>query len=388
MRLLADSPSMEFLRREAKDLLNVLRETDGAASLADAQRAIAEEYGYRTWSDLKTEVDRRRLETPRAPDGLGEGVSSAFGLGTLTGPPTAIRYEYMGRRWALETDRGRFVVRPVFDWIDDSQAEVAVDLQERARGAGVLSPVPVRTPDGGLVRRVLDQSWRVDEWIDLGPMPVEPVPADVARRAGGVLAAVHEVAPPTERPIQGQWVSPADRPTEETWRALLDRVRASGLSWADQLAAMSPTVLELSAVAAEPPRDGVVISNRDIGVEQVRIGPGGELVIMHWDFAGPMAPVWELATTLFHWTQGGTNLAAARALSAGYSDRRGHLPSLTLESFSSVITGWLTWLLHRAWEASDPEPSEKRDFAERTVGELLDAPLTISKLNALLGVVS
>jgi hypothetical protein len=160
------------------------------------------------------------------------------------------------------------------------------------------------------------------------------------------------------------------------------------MSWADQLAALSPTIAGLSAVTAEPPRDGVVISNCDIGVEQVRIGRGGELVVMHWDFSGPMAPAWELATTLFHWSQGGTNLEAARALASGYHARRGRLPALTLDSFSSVITGWLTWLLHRAWEASDPEPSEKRGFAERTVGEVLDAPLTITKLNALVGAVS
>ena len=47
-RLLADSPSMEFLRQEAKDLLSVVRESDGRATLADAQRAIAEEY-ERLW---------------------------------------------------------------------------------------------------------------------------------------------------------------------------------------------------------------------------------------------------------------------------------------------------------------------------------------------------
>lgn len=388
MRLLADCPNMEFLRQEAKDLLNVLRESDEGATLADAQRAIAEEYGFRTWSDLKGEVDRRRSEVPRAPEGLAEGVAAEFGLGAVTAPMTPIRYEYMGRRWDLQSERGRFVVRPVFDWIDDAQAEVAVDLQERARKVGVRSPVPVRTPDGGLVRRVLDQSWRVDEWMDLGPTPVEPVPSHIAHRAGATLAAIHEVAPPTDRPIQGPWVSPADRPTEERWAALLDRVRAAGVQWTDELAALCRPIEELSTVTAEPPNDSIVISNCDIGVEQVRMGPGGELVVMHWDFSGPMVPEWELATTLFHWTQGGANLESASALSNGYRERRGHLPSLALGSFSSVITGWLTWLLHRAWEASDPVPSEKRDFADRTVAEVLEEPLTVDKLQALIDAVS
>jgi len=194
MRTLTDTPSIEFLRQEAKDVLNVLRESDAAATLADAQRAIAEEYGFRTWSDLKAEVDRRRKEVPGAPDGLAEGIAAAFGLGAVTAPLTPIRYEYMGRRWELQTARGRFVVRPVFDWIDDAQAEVAVDLQERARAAGVRSPVPVRAGDGGLVRRVHDRSWRVEEWMDLGPTPVEPVATDVARRFAGGPADPRTVA--------------------------------------------------------------------------------------------------------------------------------------------------------------------------------------------------
>jgi Ser/Thr protein kinase RdoA (MazF antagonist) len=378
---------MDFLRQEAKDLLHVLRESDEGASLAHAQRAIAEEYGFRTWNDLKADVERRREEVPRPPAGLAEGVASGYGLGAVTAPMIPIRYAYMGRRWELHTERGRFVVRPVFDWIDDRQAEVAVDLQERARAAGVRSPVPVRAPDGGLVRRVLDRSWRVEQWIDVGPVPVEPVQAAVARRAGMLLAAVHEVAPATDRPIQGQWVSPTDRPNEDDWQALLDRARNADMPWTGQLAALAPTISELSAVTAEPPADSIVITNCDIGVEHVRLGPGGDLVVMHWDFAGPMAPEWELATMLFHWTQAGSNLEAAQALSAGYRERRAPARPLTLGSFSSVITGWLTWLHHRAWEAADPQPSEQREFAARTLAEVLAEPLTVARLNGLVGAV-
>src|SRR5688500_9140586 len=111
MRMLADNPSIEFLRREAKDLLGALRESDASATLADAQRAIAEMYGFRTWSDLKAEVDRRREALPEAPAGLAEGVSESFGLGAVKSI-APIRYEYMGRRWCLETERARFMVSP------------------------------------------------------------------------------------------------------------------------------------------------------------------------------------------------------------------------------------------------------------------------------------
>src|SRR5687768_12562401 len=83
MRLLADNPSMEYLRQEAKDLLSSLRESDDKVTLADAQRATAELYGFRTWSELKADVERRREALPEAPEGLAAGVAEAFGLGKV-----------------------------------------------------------------------------------------------------------------------------------------------------------------------------------------------------------------------------------------------------------------------------------------------------------------
>ena len=58
-------------------------------------------------------------------------------------------------------------------------------------------------------------------------------------------------------------------------------------------------------------------------------------------------------------------------------------PSGSGRESDTAITGWLTWLLHRAWEAADPEPSEGRDFAERTLRETLDHPLSLAKLGAM-----
>jgi hypothetical protein len=383
MRLLADNPSIDFLRREAKDVLESLRESQPSATLATAQQATAEEYGFRTWAELKAEVERRRQATPDAPPALAEGLSDAFGLGPVQAPMTPVRYEYMGRRWILETAGGRFVVSPVFDWIDDSQAELAVDLQERARAVGVRSPVSRRSPDGGLVRRVCDQSWRLYEWTDLGPSPVEPVAGAIAERVGAVLAAVHEVAPATDRPIQGQWVSATDRPSAEVWAGLRERARAAGCSWVDELIGLAPALEELSSIATEAVPETVVITHRNLQIGGVRLGPGDDIVLTHWDFTGPMVPAWELATTLLHWSNSAANPEAIRGLLRGYRERRGSVPALTLESFGPVITGWLTWVLHRAWEAADPDPSERRAFAERTLRETIDNPLSVAKLEAV-----
>jgi hypothetical protein len=50
--MLPDSPSLDYLRRQPKDMLVGMRETRPSASLADAQAALARKYGFRTWPEL------------------------------------------------------------------------------------------------------------------------------------------------------------------------------------------------------------------------------------------------------------------------------------------------------------------------------------------------
>jgi hypothetical protein len=50
-------PSLEWLRKAAKDLLDELRATEPDAQLADAQLAIARREGFPSWRALKTHVD-------------------------------------------------------------------------------------------------------------------------------------------------------------------------------------------------------------------------------------------------------------------------------------------------------------------------------------------
>ena len=48
-RALPDRPNLEYLKNEAKDLLDGLRRADPAAQLADAQYALSREYGFASW---------------------------------------------------------------------------------------------------------------------------------------------------------------------------------------------------------------------------------------------------------------------------------------------------------------------------------------------------
>jgi ankyrin repeat protein len=58
---LPDRASYEYLKKLAKERLTALRTAHPAARLADAQLAIAREYGFPSWRALKAELDRRQL---------------------------------------------------------------------------------------------------------------------------------------------------------------------------------------------------------------------------------------------------------------------------------------------------------------------------------------
>ena len=384
MRILPDTPSVDFLRQEAKDLLVALRESNPTASLADAQRLLAEQYGFRLWTDLKAEAERRRAEAPAGDPALADALATAFGLGEVSGPMLPISYEYMGRKWCLETTKGRFIAGPVFEWIDDRQAEVAATLREAARAAGVSAPKVVRAADGGLVKQVEGQSWRVDEWTEFGPKPMLPVRAAVARKVGEVLATLHDVAVPTDQPMG--WFLTHRKPDAD-WQELLARARAARAGWAEELAGLMPAIVELRAVNADAVPGEHIVSIGDFMPEAVRMGKGDDLVVVHWEFAGPQVPAWELAYVLVHWVvQPEINVPGALALADGYRSRAGAFPKLDLGSFNVYITAWLNWTFNQFCEATNPESAEAAEFSEREIRDLLADPLSTAKLERLIEV--
>jgi len=56
-RNLPPHPNLEHLKKQAKDLLHDLKQRDPALKLADAQHAIAREYGFASWPKLKAYVE-------------------------------------------------------------------------------------------------------------------------------------------------------------------------------------------------------------------------------------------------------------------------------------------------------------------------------------------
>jgi Ser/Thr protein kinase RdoA (MazF antagonist) len=371
MRTLPDNPSLDHLRQQAKDLLTGLRDCDPTASLADAQASLARQYGFPTWTELKAEVERLRDRGDVADAEVARTVAQRFGLGEVTGPMRSlVPADHSGRPYRLETDRGRFVVRTMDDWIPIVDAETDVALQERAAAAGVALPSPVRGRDGAVVAEVADHRWRCYRWRHSGPPLAAPVSAVHTRAAGGILATVHRLALPVDR------VSPwhAMRLSRRSWPELVAAARARGAGWAEVLAGRVPAMADLDTLAAAAPAADPVLCHNALGPSEVRLGPGGQLVVFNWERAGGQPPAWELADVLLHWTvdpDGEVNAAAARALVEGYREVAGGLPALDINAFSGAATSMVNYLSGEVGRALSATAEEERRHADRSVRHVL-----------------
>ena len=63
-RQLPAQPNLEHLKNQAKDLLDDLRGRNPSAKLADAQHAVAREYGFVNWAALKAHVEAAPARNP------------------------------------------------------------------------------------------------------------------------------------------------------------------------------------------------------------------------------------------------------------------------------------------------------------------------------------
>lgn len=370
MRRLPDNPDMSHLRRQAKDLLAGLKDSDPDLTLATAQASLAGQYGFASWTELKAEVDRRQGDAAIADPGLASEIAHRYGLGRVTAPMRSMAPpDDMGRQWALRTDLGRWAVRTMDSWIPIVDAESDVALQQAAAEAGVALPSAVRSRDGRIIESVGGHDWRVYEWQHSGPPLVAPVPAAVACRIGEILATVHGLRLPVDRISPWHAWLLGDTP----WSELVAAAREQDRDWAHDLRHLVPALGELARVGHEATPAAPVLCHNTLGPANVRFGGAGRLIVFDWEHAGGQPPAWELGDALTHWAvnpDGTVNAAGVRAMLSGYESVAGQLPPLELAMFAGAATSLGNHLFEEVTTALRASP-DTGDDANRSVRHLL-----------------
>jgi hypothetical protein len=371
MKTLPNNPNLDHLRRQAKDLLAGLRDSDPDASLADAQASLAEQYGFRTWTDLKAEVDRLRGRVDVAAPTLARQIAARFGLGEVNEPMRSVSPpDEIGRRWLLRTDRGRWAARTVDDVFPVTDGEENTRFQETAARAGVWLPAPVRSVAGAPVEEIEGSQWRVYEWLHSGPPLAAPVSARITRAVGEILATMHALRVPADGICQWN----AQLLSTTSWARLAQLAADKDADWSAVLAAQVPTLVELEAIGDGAATAEPVLCHNNLNPANVRLGPGGRLIVVGWEHASGLPPEWELAAALVSWAVdpgGGINTAGARALVAGYRARAGARPALCLDSFRGAAIGLLNYVAGQVHQALHASAGDDRRYADRSVRHLL-----------------
>jgi Phosphotransferase enzyme family len=134
-----------------------------------------------------------------ADPALAQQIATRFGLGGVVGQMRSVsRPDEMGRRWLLETDRGRWAPRTVDDVFPVTDGEDNARFQEAAAQAGVTVPASVRSGSGAVVEVIAGSRWRVYEWLQSGPPLAAPVNATITHAVGEILATIHGLRVPVD----------------------------------------------------------------------------------------------------------------------------------------------------------------------------------------------
>lgn len=387
MKTLPDSPSLQHLRQQAKDVLPHLRAVHPGATLSEAQAHVAHQYGFRTWPDLKVEVDRRSASdtAPALDDGAAAELAAVFDLGEPSGPLVPLIRQWAGHAWTLTTDRGTWTARRLFGPFYEANLETDARMAERAAADGIVTSVPVRSVSGNLAETVGEARWRVFRAPPVGPDPSMPADPRYAAAAGRILGRVHGWRLSPQGPVT-TWVSEV-RP-EAAWRRLQEKADEAGKPWADGLAEAIPTIVDTYSLVE--PLDSAGETVLSAGHFAFCTVGADDLAVMGWDHASAMPTRWEFGQNLAGWSEGvlgRVNGAAARAFLAGYAQTNGVPDRLDLGVFSSAVCTAGSWLMSRVRIALFEQDAKARELADRAVPWLLDDPPARLHFEAVLAAV-
>jgi ankyrin repeat protein len=192
-------PNLEWLRKSAKDRLAAMRRAHPDVCLADAQRALAREYGFASWRALKARIESVTTSPAVAPPVTSEDSARFLELvaagrvdelkAMIAGAPSMVNtagpHPYWGGRpqpLHVAIERGRF---DVIALLLDAGADVDGTNHEYDRWSPLMIAAGRPEIVAELVRRgariglaealILGDDERLDASLSEGPMP-EHVP--------------------------------------------------------------------------------------------------------------------------------------------------------------------------------------------------------------------
>ncbi|MDH4032919.1 MAG: phosphotransferase, partial [candidate division Zixibacteria bacterium] len=167
---------------------------------------------------------------------------------------------------------------------------------------------------------------------------------------------------------------------KDHWTGLIERSQSTGCEWVDEARAALSELVRFSAAYSEALpllQSDMVASHRDMDIKNVMWDPDGNAVIIDWEAAGPVHPMWELLDAAFNWcgqSSGQPNKELFKALIAGYRTVQPLDTAMIEPVFAGCLGARMEWLefnMQRSINADTP-PDEKAMGTEQVTSTLAD----------------
>jgi hypothetical protein len=313
-----------------------------------------------------------------APPPDARFVCERFALGEPAGEMTPVAGGLSNRMWRLVTDRGAFAIKqlelananPVWPpWI-----ERAFRFECSAFEHGVPMPRPISVAaTGGCLAEIADDagvvtSLRAHAWVEGRPLASVVHGAATSERVGAMLAGVHAVHSVVEDFDGGDALHVLG---ESHWLERAERVERARADWAWEFRELLPVIDALEAYIIEARGDPAttILGHRDACQGNFLETAAGDLVLIDWDFAGPVHPRHEVAKEALGWAGvdlGAPDARAAHGLVEGYRRAGGafdHVQRTDFGEFMAIALDWFDLNVRRTlgeW---------LRDEGDRALGE-------------------
>ncbi len=305
-----------------------------------------------------------------------QSVADAFGLGRAETLSEPVARGEVGQVRRLVTDTGTWAVKESLEAFapdDLAAAELTGAFHLACWEAGIPAPEPRRAVDGRFVAELGGEHVSVFGWFDLADPDTGLDPVEV----GGLLAALHAVRRTVSGAVDEWFEAPIG---EREWRAVLKASRGAGAPYADRLAELLPSLLEVESLLT--PMDPVQTLHLDLWSDNLRRRTfDGAACVIDFDNAGPGDPAREVAMVVFEFGQG--DAVRQRRLYGAYRDAGGP-GRITGRGDFAMTVAQLHHIGHRhlrLWLGARDSESRARSLSG--VEEFLGEPLLLADLDRL-----
>jgi aminoglycoside phosphotransferase (APT) family kinase protein len=316
--------------------------------------------------------------------GTAGAIASAYGLGVLARDPVYATRGEQGLIWRLDTRGGSWAVKELLLPVAEAGAARDVEFQLAAWAAGIPLPLPRRARDGRVVLPAEEagSAWsvRVYRWADVcGGQAV------TGAEIGAVTARVHQVQHAGPGPAEAWFSEPVGEPA---WQALLGDACRGEAGWAGALGRRLPGLIAVDAAVA-PPEPGLLRTcHRDLNTENILRAVSGGVTVLDWENSGPAQPERELAA-IVSGLAADAGTQAARTAYAAYQAAGGPARLSGPADFATAIAVQGHLLQFYGRRALDrAESAENRARSRKRLDQILSQPLTTSRIDRLLGLLT